>query len=330
MMHDANWLLPEGVEEILPAEAAQLEALRRAVLDDLGERGFSLVMPPVMEFVDSLLTGTGEDLDTQTYKFMDQHTHRMLGIRADMTPQIARIDAHYLGSNKVNRLCYAGTVLRTQPDQMGGQRELLQVGAELFGVADYSADIEIIDAMLATLSFATSSFAKESKHDTVFTLSLGHVGIYRQLLALSDIPEALEPRLFDTLLRKSTPDLAELAKLADVSLFQRLLSLQGGVDVLQAARQALPEHEDIQQALNELSEIVAHIESNHPSVSLHLDLADVFGYRYHTGLKYQAFIDGRGRTIAKGGRYDRIGERFGRARPATGFTADLKSLNKLG
>lgn len=319
-MHDANWLLPEGVEEILPTEAAQLESLRRAVLDDLAARGFDLVMPPVMEFVDSLLTGTGEALDTQTYKFMDQHTHRMLGIRADMTPQIARIDAHYLNQNDVNRLCYAGTVLRTQPDQMGGQRELLQVGAEVFGVADHSADIEVIDAMLSMLALSTSS---------PVTLSLGHVGIYRELLKISGLPDALEPQLFDVLLRKSNPDLAALKSSADVTSFEALLALQGGVDLLNTAAGDLPASTAIEQALNELGDVVEHIQSKHPQVRVHLDLADVFGYRYHTGLKYSAFVDGRGRTIAKGGRYDRIGERFGRARPATGFSADLKALVKL-
>jgi len=152
MVNDANWLLPEGVEEILPDEAIKLEMLRRSILDDFASRGFQLVMPPVMEFVDSLLTGTGEELDTQTYKFMDQHTHRMLGVRADITPQIARIDAHYLADNDINRLCYAGTVLKTQPDEMGGQRELLQTGVEVFGVVDESADIQVIEAMLNTLA----------------------------------------------------------------------------------------------------------------------------------------------------------------------------------
>ncbi|MCL4156174.1 UNVERIFIED_CONTAM: hypothetical protein GTU68_033957, partial [Idotea baltica] len=175
--------------------------LRRGILDDLQARGFALVMPPLMEFVDALLTGTGEALDTQTYKFMDQHSHRMLGIRADTTPQIARIDAHYLSENEVNRLCYAGTVLQTQPDQMGGQRELLQYGAELFGIEEQSADIEIIAAMLSSLRLAELSN---------LTLSLGHVGLYRALLRSSQVPAAIEPQLFDILIRKSAPDLAEL------------------------------------------------------------------------------------------------------------------------
>ena len=319
-MSDVNWLLPEGVEEILPNEAAQLEHLRRTILDDLSARGFQLVMPPVMEFVDSLLVGSGAALDTQTYKFMDQHTHRMLGIRADMTPQIARLDAHYLSDNDINRLCYAGTVLRTQPDQMGGQRELLQIGAEVFGVTEQSADIEIVDAMLAALALSGAQ---------KLTLSLSHVGIYRELLALGDFASSLEADLFDALLRKSAPDLELLLESADVSTFQNLLSLQGGASVIDLAADTLPKTAAVEQSLAELKSVVAHVQAKHKHIHLHIDLADVFGYDYHTGLKYAAYIEGRGRTIAKGGRYDRIGEHFGHARPATGFSADLKSLNKL-
>ncbi len=320
MVNDASWLLPEGVEEILPQDAVKLEMLRRSILDDLQARGFALVMPPIMEFVDSLLTGTGENLDTQTYKFMDQHTHRMLGIRADMTPQIARIDAHYLSDNDVNRLCYAGTVLQTNPDQMGGQRELLQIGAELFGIEEQTADIEIIDAMLRSLQLANLP---------QLTLSLGHVGIYRSLLKSQQIPDNLEPILFDILLRKSFPDLTELGEHCNVEAFQALLALQGGVTVLDKARENLPKEAEINHSLDELATVVAYLQDNQCETNLHIDLADVFGYRYHTGLKFSAYVDGRGRTVAKGGRYDRIGEQFGRARPATGFSADLKSLIKL-
>lgn len=320
MVNDARWLLPEGIEEILPSEAMQLEKLRRDVIDSLLSKNFQLVMPPLMEFVDSLLTGTGEELDTQTYKFMDQHTHRMLGIRADMTPQVARIDAHFLAENAVNRLCYAGTVLRAQAEYVGGQRELLQTGAEIFGVSDESADIDIIDAMLGVLYLSSSER---------FTLSLGHVGLYRALLNLSDIPVHLEAVLFDTLLRKSLPDLMELGEQANVEHFISLLKCQGSIEQIGSAHQSLPENAAITAALEQLQRVVAHMQANHPDVQLHIDLADVFGYRYHTGLKFSAFLEGRGRPVAKGGRYDRIGEQFGHARPATGFSADLKSLVKL-
>ncbi len=320
MVSDANWLLPEGVEEILPDEALKLEMLRRSILDDLQSRKFQLVTPPVMEFVDSLLTGTGEELDTQTYKFMDQHTHRMLGIRADMTPQIARIDAHYLADNEINRLCYAGTVLRTQPDQVGGQRELLQIGAELFGVDDESADIEVIEAMLQALALSNASEV---------TLSLGHVGIYRTLLQIHQVDQQMEARLFDILLRKSTPDLDALVPEIDIAAFKQLLALQGDASVIEEARRVLPGNDAINTALQQIQNVVSHLAKAQGDLNLHVDFADVFGYRYHTGLKFSAYVAGRGRTVAKGGRYDRIGEQFGRARPATGFSADLKSLVKL-
>lgn len=320
MVNNANWLLPEGVEEILPDEAVKLEMLRRSVLDDLTSRGFQLVMPPVMEFVDSLLTGTGEELDTQTYKFMDQHTHRMLGIRADITPQIARIDSHYLADQDINRLCYAGTVLRTQPSQMGGQRELLQIGAEIFGIGDVSADIEVIESMLSALRLSQASG---------ITLSLGHVGIYRALLNDQSISGSLEHQLRDVLLRKSTPDLDELGDRLDITPFKKLLGLAGSAKVCAEARALFVGDDDVEQSLAQLESVLAHLGAAR-DINIHIDLADVAGYRYHTGLTFNAFVAGRGRSVAQGGRYDRIGEQFGRARPATGFSADLKTLVKLG
>lgn len=321
MVNNANWLLPEGVEEILPAEAQKLEMLRRSILDDFTSRNFQLVMPPVMEFVDALLTGTGEELDTQTYKFMDQHTNRMLGIRADITPQIARIDSHYLADQEVNHLCYAGTVLRTQPAEMGGQRELLQIGAEIFGVADESADIQVIQAMLQALAL--------SKAKTI-TLSLGHVGIYRALINAQNLDSTQEHALRDVLMRKSSPDLAALTSDLKVADFQSLIGLQGDVSVLQRARDELPDIPEITASLDQLNTVIEELKNSYDDISFHVDLADVTGYRYHTGLKYEAYIDGRGRAVAQGGRYDRIGQEFGRPRPATGFSADLKTLVKLG
>ena len=319
-----SWMLPEGVEEILPDEAKALEQLRRQILDDFESRGFELVMPPVMEFVDALLTGTGEELDTQTYKFMDQHTQRMLGVRADITPQIARIDAHYLQDRAVNRLCYSGSVLRTRPETMGGQRELLQIGAEVFGVDGVEADLEILDALLSTLAL---SGAKE------LTLSLGHVGVYSQLMAQQSLSAVTQARLLDVLQRKSDPDLDLLSSEVDIKPFKALLQWQGGAEVIETARQWLHEHTDlasgVEPCLQALMTVIDVLKSRTPRCDIHIDLADVSGYRYHTGLKYSAFVTGRGRAIAKGGRYDRIGEQFGRARPATGFSADLKTLFRI-
>lgn len=323
MVNNANWLLPEGVEEILPTEALKLEMLRRKIIDDFTAKDFSLVMPPVMEFVDALLSGTGKELDTQTYKFMDQQTNRMLGIRADITPQVARIDSHYLSANEVNKLCYSSTVLRTKAAEMGGQRELLQCGAEIFGVAGTSADKEVIAAMLDTLAIAKIP---------EITLSLSHVGIYRELVAEQGISESQERNLQDVLLRKSIPDLNQLNKqLGDELLtpFVSLINLQGDDKIIQTASNELPNLTAIDQALAELADVVEFITARYQDVNVHIDLADVAGYRYYTGIKHAAYIPGRGRTVAKGGRYDSIGEHFGRARPATGFSADLKTLVKL-
>ncbi|MBX2848021.1 MAG: ATP phosphoribosyltransferase regulatory subunit, partial [Acidiferrobacterales bacterium] len=245
MVNNANWLLPEGVEEILPTEALKLEMLRRKIIDDFTAKNFSLVMPPVMEFADALLSGTGTELDTQTYKFMDQQTNRMLGIRADITPQVARIDSHYLSNNEINRLCYASTVLRTKAAEMGGQRELLQCGVEVFGVAGTSADKEVIAAMLDTLNLA--------EIDDV-TLSLAHVGIYRALVKAQAINETQEHQLQDILLRKSVPDLAQLNRSLGGEIlapFEILIDLKGDQSVIERGKQELPESDAIAEALRE-------------------------------------------------------------------------------
>lgn len=321
MTNNTNWILPDGVEEILPNRAEKLELLRRQLLDAMLQRDYKLVMPPVMEFVDSLLTGTGQTLDTQTYKFMDNDTQRMLGIRADMTPQIARIDAHYLADNDINRLCYAGTVLRTRPTQMGGSRELLQIGAEIFGVEDETADIQIIETMLEVLGL--------SKLNSI-TLSLGHVGIYRDLIDSMKISHTLEQEIFDVLLRKSLPDLSSLQSVnkdTDLSVFKSLLELQGDISTLDKASEVLPKSDEISTAISQLRLVTEAIRKHNNKVNIHIDLADVHGYQYHTGLVYSAFVENEGRAIAKGGRYDGISELFGRKRrPATGFSADLKAL----
>jgi ATP phosphoribosyltransferase regulatory subunit len=327
MTSTKNWLLPDGVQETLPDDALKLEMRRRRILDSMVAKGYQLVMPPIMEFVDALLTGTGEELDTQTYKFMDQHTQRMLGIRADMTPQIARIDAHYLSDNEVNRLCYAGTVLRTQPSVMGGPRELLQIGAELFGIADVQGDIDVVSTMIESLDLADLPSV---------TLNLGHVGIYRALKAGEGIDEALEKQIFDILLRKSSPDMQALIEQNDIpelDYLLALLSMNGDSAELAGFRAQLPnagaQGQAIDEAVDELEQVASFVEKQFPKINLHIDLADVLGYRYHTGLKFSVYASGEGRAIAKGGRYDRVGEQFGRARPATGFSADLKSLLDL-
>ncbi len=324
MVNNANWLLPEGVEEVLPNEALKLEMLRRKIIDDFTAKNFALVMPPVMEFADALLSGTGQELDTQTYKFMDQQSNRMLGVRADITPQIARIDSHYLANNEVNRLCYASTVLRAKAAEMGGQRELLQCGVEIFGIKDTAADKEVIAAMLDSLNIAQLNLAD-------VTLSLAHIDIYRTLVDENNLDVAQKAQLHDILMRKSRPDLIELNNDLDGLLdsFVDLLGLQGGVSTIADAKQALPKITAVEQALVDLEDVANTIQEAYPQINIHVDLADVSGYRYYTGIKHSAYIPGRGRTVAKGGRYDHIGEHFGRARPATGFSVDLKTLVKL-
>ena len=320
MAGDERWLLPEGVEEILPEKAAAIEDLRRRLLEVMQLRGFRLVQPPLMEFLDSLLTGSGEDLDSQTYKVSDHMSQRTLGIRADLTPQIARIDAHYLHDRQVNRLCYVGPVLRTRPRRPGGARELLQIGAEMFGEPDTRADCEIIETMLELL--AASGVGD-------ITVGLGHVGIYRELMDGADLNEELARKVFDVLMRRSIPDMDSLLeKNATTGLepFRSLLDLHGGGDVLAEAERVLPGTGEITAALNELRAALEFLGSLEAAAAIHIDLAELRGYRYHTGLTYQAYVSGQGSALAEGGRYDRIGSAFGRARAATGFSTNLKSL----
>jgi len=316
-----RWLLPDGVEELLPEQAARAEHLRRRLLDLYHTWGYDLVMPPLMEYTDSLLVGLGDDLDLRTFKLTDQLSGRTLGIRADFTTQVARIDAHSLHREGPVRLCYAGSVLHTRPKSPMASRSPIQVGAELYGVPDTAADVEVVLLMLATLQAA----GVES-----LTLDLGHVGIYRSLVAAASLPAALERRLFDALQRKAGTDLeAVLGECtpAEARQFARLGQLHGGVEVLTRAREGLADAPgEVARALDQLEEVAAAVQSRRPDVALYFDLAELRGYHYHTGLVFAALAPGRGQALANGGRYDHIGEAFGRARPATGFATDLKPL----
>ncbi len=323
-----RWLLPEGIEELLPEQARQLEQLRRELLDLYSSWGYELIIPPFIEYLDSLLTGTGHDLDLQTFKLIDQLSGRLLGLRADMTPQAARIDAHRLQRETPTRLCYLGTVLHTRPDGFAGSRSLMQVGAELFGHAGPESDVEILELMVATLAFT----GIEDLY-----LDLGHVGIYRGLAADAGLDEDQEALLFDALQRKAIPEINEfLRQLDHLSTVQRkrlaaLASLNGGAEVLERAGALLQGSGDAAQlALDNLVRIAALAQRRLPGVTLHFDLAELRGYQFHTGVVFAAFVADRGQEIARGGRYDDIGKVFGRARPATGFSADLRSLMRLG
>jgi ATP phosphoribosyltransferase regulatory subunit len=316
-------LLPEGIEEILPDEAARLERLRRDVLDLFGTWGYRLVVTPLIEFIESLLTGAGHDLDIQTFKLIDQISGRQMGVRADMTPQVARIDARYSEAEVPSRLCYLGTVLHTQSDHLEKSRSPMQVGAELYGHAGIASDLEIMSLMLDMLAVG----GVQNVH-----LDLGHVGIYRGLAEQTGLDACAEGQLFEILQRKAKPELAELLSgtgIAPAALawFAALMDLNGGAEVIGEARRRLAGADGrVHAAIDELEAIASALLAKFPSLPIHFDLAELRGYHYHTGMVFAAFVPGYGRDIARGGRYDDIGRVFGRARPATGFSADLRVL----
>jgi ATP phosphoribosyltransferase regulatory subunit len=319
-----HWQLPDGVEEVLPAQAESVEALRRVLLDLYRSWGYRLVIPPLMEFTESLLVGLGEDLDLLTFKLTDQLSGRTLGIRADITPQVARIDAHSLAEEGVSRLCYAGSTLHTRPKSLLASRSPIQLGAELYGDDSLGADVEIVRLMLATL---------QSVGLTGVTLDLGHVGIYEAVLDRAGLSGDKEKTVFDALQRKSVPDL-RLA-LADVdpevaSLIIALVDLHGDEDVLHRARELFAEAvPDALAGVDALQEVACDIRRQSPDLDIYFDLAELRGYHYHTGLVFAAYVAGSGQALANGGRYNDVGAVYGRARPATGFNTDLKALVAL-
>jgi ATP phosphoribosyltransferase regulatory subunit len=320
-----RWLLPDGVEELLPGRAARAERLRRRLLDLYDSWGYQLVMPPLLEFTDSLLVGLGSDVDLLTFKVTDQLTGRTLGIRADITPQVARIDAHSLQSDGPVRLCYAGSVLHTRPKSVLASRSPIQIGAELYGDAGLASDSEVVLLMLETLRVAGLER---------ITLDLGHVGIYRAVIAAAGLTGDDEARLFDALQRKATGEIAAaLGPVADARVRHWLLALaglQGGIEVLAQARQQLAgAPQPVFDAIDELQAVAQLVQARMPAVALYFDLAELRGYHYHTGLVFAALVPGWGQAVANGGRYDHVGEVFGRARPATGFSTDLKALIAL-
>lgn len=315
-----KWILPEAIEDILPAEAARIEALRRLVLDHFASRGYRLVQPPLVEHLESLLTGTGRDLDLQTFKVVDPLSGRMLGVRADTTPQVARIDAHLLNESGVTRLCYAGSVLRTQSAGPGTTREVVQIGAELFGEPGIAGDREVVGLLLSSLA----ACGVRELH-----LDLGHVGVYRALSAGAGIAGLAEDgELFAALRAKDAPAVADLASRLPVvwrDALTALPSLYGPArEVLAEARSRLPDTPSIANALSAL-DVLAET-AGEAVEALHVDLADLTGYHYQNGAIFSVFTRGRTRALGNGGRYDGIGKAFGRARPATGFTLDLRHL----
>lgn len=326
-MNNERWLLPEGIEELLPPQAARLEQLRRALLDLFDRWGYELVIPSLVEYLDSLLTGTGNDLDLQTFKLTDQLNGRMMGVRADITPQVARIDAHRLPDRQGPvRLCYQGTVLHTRGDGLGGARSFTQIGAELYGHSGVESDAEMVCLMMETLALAELG--------PVY-VDLGHVGIFRALSEAAGLNSEQEGQLFDALQRKAVPEIQAL--LADMSVdtatrqaLEGLVWLNGDSDVLVKARKSLTGNAAALQAVDEVEQVAARVSRQYPDLQLHFDLAELRGFHYHTGVVFAAYQPGQGQAVAQGGRYDDIGKVFGRARPATGFSADLRTLIALG
>ena len=320
-MVQRRWLLPEHVEDILPAEARTLERLRRRLLDLLETHGYELVQPPLLEYTESLLSGTGRDLDLATFRLADRLSGRQLGVRADHTPQVARIDAHLLNREGVTRLAYCGSVLHTMPAGMTTTREPIQLGAELYGHAGLEADLEVLRLMGRVLGEA--GFARVN-------IDIGHPAIHRALAEGAKLDREDAEALFHAVQQKDGPAVrAMAAQLGEprARLLEQLTRLNGGAEVLARAREILPKDEPIGEALAALELLAKELAA--PGLEISFDLAELGGFNYESGVVFAAFAAGSPDALARGGRYDEVGRSFGRARPATGFTIDLRRLAAL-
>jgi ATP phosphoribosyltransferase regulatory subunit len=310
-----RWLLPEHIDDILPAEAMRIERLRRGILDLFFAHGYELVMPPLVEFTDSLLTGTGHDLDLRTFKLVDQLSGRMMGVRADITPQVARIDAHLLNRKGVTRLCYCGSVLHARPAAPAATREPIQIGAEIYGHAGIESDLEIQGLLCRALAVAGVRGAR---------MDVGHVAVFRSLVRSAAIGAELEAALFEALQKKDVPAVRGLTRKLDARTRAALLllpELYGPSAVLELAAKKLPPLPELKKALQTLRAL-----SRACPVAVSFDLAELRGYHYHSGVVFDAYCEGVAGAVARGGRYDEVGKAFGRPRAATGFSIELRSL----
>jgi ATP phosphoribosyltransferase regulatory subunit len=318
-----TWALPEHIEDVLPQDAQKLERARRVALDLFRSHGYELVVPPLLEYVDSLLSGSGHDMDLATFKLVDQLSGRTMGIRADTTPQVARIDAHVLNRQGVSRLCYAGSVLHTLPSGLGKSRQPFQAGAELYGHSGLEADIEIQQLMIDALEAIGVKAAQ---------LDIGHPAIFRALVDLSGVTAETAEAMFIATEAKDIPALKELAELAEnndvvKAALLALPNLYGGEEVFARAAQVLPADPRIAGALAQLKAI--HAQFSEQGIAVSIDLGELGGFNYESGVVFAAFANGASDAVARGGRYDEVGKAFGRARAATGFSLDLKALLPL-
>ncbi|HWX12182.1 MAG TPA: ATP phosphoribosyltransferase regulatory subunit [Trinickia sp.] len=315
----STWLLPENIADVLPSEARKIEELRRALLDRFRAYGYEMVMPPLLEYLESLLTSGGSDLNLRTFKLVDQLSGRTLGLRADTTPQVARIDAHLLNRQGVTRLCYAGSVLHTRPRGLHATREQVQIGAEIYGHAGLEADVEIQQLMLDVLRLAGFDSVR---------LDLCHAGVLAALFERDPSAAAIGEALYEVLAGKDVARLAELTRdlctpVGDA--LRALPALYGDASVLDEARRRLPPWPEITRALDDLAFLAAQVDG----VEVTVDLADLRGYAYHSGAMFSAYVDGVPNAVARGGRYDHVGQAYGRARPATGFSLDLREVARI-
>jgi len=324
MLKSKRWILPEGISETLSPEAMAIELNRRSLLDLFYSWGYDLVDPPIIDFYDSLLTGTGHDLELMTFTLTDQMSGQMLGVRADMTPQVARIDAHHIQHDHPTRFCYIGKVLKTRLEDFSQSRSPIQMGAEIYGHQTYQSDIEIIELLIKTLDMVGIKN---------ITLDFGHVTIFRVLAKSAALGESEEEQLFEALQRKSISEMQEQLQSLDltkelVDKFLALVNLHGDQSIIEYARTLFQEDEII-AALDDLDAVAKHLKALQPDVNLFFDLAELRGFNYHTGMVFSAYLPGHGQAVAQGGRYDGIGKLFGRSRPATGFSTDLAHLVSL-
>lgn len=313
-----RWVLPDYIQDVLPDEAACLEELRRRLLDAFRARGYQLVMPPLVEYLDALTTGAGRDLSLRTYQLVDQFSGRTMGVRADMTPQTTRIDAHLLNRAGVSRLCYCGSVLHTRPSSFTATREPLQFGAELYGHAGLEADIEVLRLLAEVMHLAEVPATR---------IDISHVGLFHALADYAGLNDAAREEAFGLLQGKDIPGLRELLATTDNTRARdailALPGLYGGAEVLAAAEACLPRIPEVDAALADLRHLAAELAADLP---LGFDLADLRGYHYHSGLMFAAYGGGAHTALALGGRYNRVAEAFGRERAATGFSLDLRKL----